>query len=77
MSEILRLKQLNVEFLETLQLTGLWFIDYQKKTGAPVPNVEVLGSLMRKADQLLDEIISETPPSLQHRKRTPDDATEP
>ena len=63
--EVLRLKQLNFELLETLQLTMLWFKDYHDKTGIPIPSVEVFGSLMRKANQLIDEICS--PPKTQHQ----------
>jgi len=63
--EILHLKQLNFELLENLQLTMLWFKDYHDKTGIPIPRVEVFGSLMRKSNQLIDEICS--PPKTQHQ----------
>lgn len=68
MREILQLKQLNVELLQTLELTLLWFKDYRQKTGLPIPHIEVLDSLLKKADLLIDEICS--PPFLQHRERT-------
>lgn len=75
MREILQLKQLNVELLQTLELMLLWFKDYRQKTDLPIPHVEVLDSLLKKADLLIDEICS--PPNLQHRFRTPPDKTEP
>ena len=56
MNEILRLKELNVELLETLELAMLWFKDYHERTDAPVPNIEVVASLVRKAHLLIDEI---------------------
>ena len=34
-------------------------------------------SLVNKAESLINELTSTTPPFLQHRKRTPEDATEP
>lgn len=73
--EVLLLKQLNIELLEALELTVYWFKDYQKRIENSIPNLEVLESLARKASQLIDKICST--PNLQHRFRTPPDATEP
>jgi len=56
LTEIVRLKQLNEELLDNLQLTILWFIDYHRKTHAPIPNIDVLSSLIRKTDFVLKEI---------------------
>ena len=56
--EILKLKQLNVELLQTLELILLWFKDYHQKTGLPIPRAELLDSLLNKADSLIDEVCS-------------------
>jgi len=73
-AEVLRLKQLNMELLETLEETMLWFKDYHEKTGIPIPHVDRFVSLASKMNRLIDEINST--PSVQHLFQTPSNETE-
>jgi hypothetical protein len=63
--------QLNLELLEQLAVVCKWMLS----NNIQVPNRDKFVSLLRKARILFDEFYS--PPFLQHRKRTPEDATEP
>lgn len=67
-NEVRRLKQLNMELLETLEETMLWFKDYHEATGIPIPHVEIFKSLVSKADRLIDEICV---PSMQKSLKLP------
>jgi hypothetical protein len=74
-SELLYAYQLNKELLETLELTFVSIMDYCRQKGIPIQDRK-LASLLAKVNNLLVEFGS-TPPFLQHRKRTPQDETEP
>jgi hypothetical protein len=71
LTELKRMYQLNLELLEQLGVACGWLLDNK----IPIPNRDTICSLLVKARMLLDEIYS--PPFLQHRKRTPEDSTEP
>jgi len=73
--EFIRIRELNVELLDVLSVTIEWFMAFHKKTQIDIPNMKALSSLIGKTHALLREI--DSPPFLQHRKRTPEDATEP
>ena len=64
--EILRLHQLNLELLETLEFSLLWLKDFSEKHNLLIPNRKNIASLLRKANSLLNEISS--PPILQHQR---------
>jgi len=74
LEEILRIKQLNLELLNTLEATLIWTLNYAKRHNIPIPK-QSLHFLLRKAMALIDEMNS--PPKFQHQFRTPKDSTEP
>jgi hypothetical protein len=55
--------------------TAQWFLRFHDDTRVAIPNLNAITYLIGKAHGLLKEI--DSPPNLQHRFRTPDDATEP
>jgi len=72
---LLRLHQLNEEFLLTLELSLHWLLEFSEKHKIPIPHREKFQPLLGKVHALITEIAS--PPFLQHRNRTPEDPTEP
>jgi len=64
-NELLRVHQLNIEFLETLELTLFSIQNFCRKRNIPLQDKK-LASLLGKAITLLDEISA--PPNLQHQK---------
>ena len=60
-NDALRLKQLNMELLETLSGMILWFKDFQDRSRVSVPGLENACNLAAKADLLIDEICSSEP----------------
>ena len=72
---------------ETTEITDnfiLWLIDYCDKHQIPFLEQTQLKSYIKLSRQILKEtretitdLKSNSPPFLQHRKRTPEDATEP
>ena len=64
LDELKRVYRLNVELLENLDATVMWFAQYSEKTGAAIPNAETLWRLMREAVRLGEEI--GFPPAPQH-----------
>ena len=76
-NELVRMHELNQELLETLMVAMQWIRGYAEKNNIPFPNQNTFFSLLRKAESLINEMMSNSPPFLQHRKRTPEDATEP
>ena len=77
LSEIVRIKSLMVEMIETLTLATLYVRGYAEKNNVPLPDFEKLDSLINKAESLRNEVVSGAPPFLQHRFKTPKDSTEP
>jgi len=73
--EFIQIKDLNLELLDVLTTIMKWFIEFHKKTRIDIPHIDALYALTDKAHTLLREI--DSPPFLQHRKQTPEDATEP
>jgi len=59
--ELLRLHQLNLELLETLELSLLWLKSYTDKYDIPIPKRHIITSLLTKTSNLLNEIGSKTP----------------
>ena len=56
LNELLRLHQLNLELLETLETAMFWLQDFGKKHDIQIPNRDKINSLITKADNLLAEI---------------------
>jgi hypothetical protein len=75
LEEFVRIKDLNLELLDVLSVTIEWFMDFHRKTQIEIPNIKAISLLIGKTHALLKEI--DSPPFLQHRKRTPQDETEP
>lgn len=71
LDQIIRMHKLNLELLEQLDVVCGWLIKNNKQ----IPNEDIFKSLMSKAKSLLNEIYS--PPTMQHQKQTPEDATKP
>jgi len=76
-NELVRMHELNQELLETLMVAMQWMREYARKNNIPLLNQDTYFSLLNKAEMLINEIMSDSPPFLQHRKRTPPDKTEP
>lgn len=68
LGELIRMHELNLELLETLQVTMLWLREYTKKQGIPLPNMTTFDSLVNKAQALLEELREDTPLFPKHRK---------
>lgn len=70
-TELKRMKQLNIELLEQLAVTCRWL----RISGISLPNASTFDSLLNKTITLLDEIQADTPIMLQYnvnrRKVTP------
>lgn len=65
-SELLYLHQLNLELLETLEMTLLWLRDLQENHNICIPNKDKIATLLEKAETLIGEI-SSPKMFLQHR----------
>jgi hypothetical protein len=63
LDDLKRVYQLNVELLENLHATAMWFAEYSEKTGIPIANAETLWRLMREAVRLGEEIGTPLTPS--------------
>lgn len=69
LNEALRIHDLCMELLDTLTVTMLWIKDYAEKNHIPLPNKSTTyASLINKAQSLMQEIGTDSPPFLQHRK---------
>lgn len=77
--QLKRLRDINVELLETLIYTLSSIKEYSKKHSIPLPTEDKFLQLIGKAISLIDEMNEEIalPPNFQHRFRTPKDSTEP
>lgn len=77
--ELKRLRDLNMELAETLVGTLHALDDYCKEHSVPLMNDQKILYFVNHVTKLFDEINQEIylPPFLQHRKRTPPDATKP
>jgi len=78
--EMLYLKQLELELLETLEITIIRVIGYAKEHQIPIPNEESLASLLRKASAIIEEITVVKSRKLPFRKssdRDPEELPEP
>jgi len=75
LDEVKRVYQLNVELLENLYATVMWFAEYSEKTGIPIANAETLWRLVREAVRLGEEI--GTPLTLGHHFIRPLKRTQP
>jgi hypothetical protein len=79
LEEVKRLRNLNLELMETTSYLASYFFNYAKENNIHFPNEEGLVNLIRRVRKLIKEINEEIylPPFLQHRFRTPSDTTEP
>ena len=57
-NELLRLHQLNLELLETLELSLFWLKDFSNKNNIPIPNREKFTHLLNKIHALVTEVSS-------------------
>ena len=56
-TELVRLHQLNMELLETLELSFLWLKDSSEEQYVPLRDREKIQRLLRKAYHLMKEIL--------------------
>jgi hypothetical protein len=63
LDDLRRVYQLNMELLENLHATAMWFGEYSEKTGISIANAETLWRLMREAVRLGEEIGTPLTPS--------------
>ena len=73
--EAIIVKNVNEELLEQLSSSLMWLIRYSEKYHVALPESDKIVSLIEKAQRLLGEIYPT--PNDEHRRRTPDDRTEP
>ena len=57
--ERLNVKQLEVELLESAEVAIVWIIDFAEKNNIIVPRIENLQMLIRRVNNLLEELSSE------------------
>lgn len=74
--ELLRMHQLNLELLETLELSLLWVQGFSKNCDVSIPNKETLTRLLTKTSRLIEEISATNPIATKRfqsirRKKTP------
>jgi hypothetical protein len=79
LSKLHKLKNLNIELLETLIQTCSFIQEYTEIHGLPFPTEDRFLLLIQRARNLMQEINEEIalPPILQHRFKTPSEKTEP
>ena len=66
--ELLRMHQLNLELLETLEFSLLWVQDFSKKYNVAIPNRETLTRLLTKTSLLIEEISATNPTETRQHK---------
>ena len=79
-NELLRLHQLNLELLETLELSLFWIQDFSKKNGISIPKRKQIARLLNKTHVLVTEISSQQTLDIQQfftEKKSDKDFTEP
>lgn len=70
--------KLNAELIETLSVTFKWLRDYADKHDIPFPNSSAYGSLINRADMLIEEILNDqSNRRIFTRKNSDEDFTEP
>jgi len=80
LEQLKRLRDLNVELLETIICTFSFIKEWcEKNKLPPLPTEDKFGFLLKRAINLIEEINEEIalPPKWKHRFRTPEDSTEP
>lgn len=66
-NELVRMHELNQELLETLMVAMQWIREYARKNNIPLLNQNTFFSLLNKAETLINEIMSNSPPFLQRQ----------
>ena len=75
--ETIRIKELNVELMETLTGNAIWILKYCEKNNIRPPNLKRLLETVSKSRTLTERMYQYFSPQNKHPFTTPEDSTEP
>ena len=78
--EAIRIKELNMEFMEQNTFLSRWLLNYCAKNNIEAPNLDRLQELVQKGIQLVQKMYKPyrfSSPKNKHPDKTPKDSTEP
>ena len=75
--ETIRIKELNVELMETLTDNAIWVLKYCERNKIRPPNLNRLFETVNKSRTLLEKMYQSLPPNFKHPNGTPEESTEP
>jgi hypothetical protein len=75
--ETIRIKELNVELMETLTDNAIWILKYCERNNIRPPNLKRLLETVSKSRVLTEKMFQSFSPNFKHPNGTPEDSTEP